>query len=120
MAKLVQLSFDFSEGAPLAKCPVISDRVAAVLDRVAAVPSAKVIDDLCAPAVLLDSVAQLDDAANRQGIASVICDPCGSCALADLCGHDDCAQHLFPLDVDYPNFGEWSEFVEESDDDFYS
>lgn len=84
----IQLSFDFSEGAA----------------------PAKVVPIVAASASMLDDVRALDSAASRQGIASVFVDPCKGCDLAEVCGHDDCAHHLFSLDVKTAPRGSWNAY----------
>lgn len=80
MASVVQLSLDFSEGAPLAKVVSLSG----------------------SSAVQVDTRAALDAAAMRQQILSEVLNPCANCELAEFCGHDDCAMHGFPLDIKEP------------------
>lgn len=97
MCKVVQLSLAFSEGAPLANC--------------------QVVDGSCG--VLVDTMSDMDAAAMRQGILSEVLNPCVNCELADFCGHDDCAMHLFPLDVPEQEYGDWEDFVLEDDSLIY-
>lgn len=40
------------------------------------------------------------DAERRAGLGVKDFNPCPFCELRDFCGSDDCAQHLFDLDVD--------------------
>lgn len=87
---IVQLSFDFSEG----------------------VAPAKVVPMVAASASMLDDVRALDGAARRQGIASVLVDPCKGCDLAEVCGHDDCAHHLFFLDSKSAPRGSWDAYFD--------
>ena len=97
MATYIQLSFDFSEGAPLAKVVCM--------------------DGSCAAQV--DTIRDLDAAASRQGVLSEVLNPCAHCELADFCGHDDCAMHLFPLDVPEREYGDWEDVVLEYDSLIY-
>lgn len=97
MATFTQLSFDFFWDMPLAK--VVS------------------MDGSCAAPV--DTVSDLDAAALRQGILSEVLNPCAHCELADFCGHDDCAMHLFPLDVPEREYGDWEDVVLEYDSLIY-
>lgn len=88
--KCVQLSFDFSQGdAP-----------------------AKVVTMVAASASMLDDVRALDVAASRQGIASVLVDPCKECDLAEVCGHDDCAHHLFSIHSKSAPRGSWDAYFD--------
>lgn len=67
----------------------------------------------CAPAptmpmsaavsLVVDTVRALDAAAYRQGIADCFLNPCKDCAYFGLCDADDCAMHLFDLDVNDPD-----------------
>lgn len=80
MATFTQLSFDFGEAIAPAKVVAING--------------------LCDAQV--DTRADLDAAAMRQNVLSEVLNPCTHCALADFCGHDDCAMHGFPLDIEEP------------------
>lgn len=86
----IQLSFDFSEG----------------------VAPAKVVPIVAASASMLDDVRALDSAARRQGFARVLVDPCKGCDLAEVCGHDDCAHHLFSLHSKSAPRGDWDAYFE--------
>lgn len=46
-----------------------------------------------------ESARDYDDAARRIGLVEKDFNPCPFCELRDFCGSDDCAQHLFDLDV---------------------
>lgn len=80
MATFTQLSFNF--GGADAPAKVVA------------------LDGSCG--VQVDTIRELDSAAMRQGILSEVLNPCVNCELADFCGHDDCAMHLFPLDIEEP------------------
>lgn len=97
MCEFVQLSLSFSEGAPLAKSQVVLGSCDAQVD----------------------TIRELDSAAMRQGILSEVLNPCVNCELADFCGHDDCAMHLFPLDVPEQEYGDWEDVVLEYDSLIY-
>lgn len=87
---VIQLSFDFG-GSPA---------------------PAKVVPMVAASASMLDDVRALDVAARRQGVASVFVDCCNGCDLAEVCGHDDCAHHLFFLDCKSAPRGSWDAYFE--------
>ena len=89
MATFTQLSFDF--GGADAPAKVVA------------------LNEMCAAQV--DAVQSLDAAASRQGILSEVLNPCTHCALADFCGHDDCAMHGFPLDVKEPEDFSFEDFL---------
>lgn len=50
-----------------------------------------------------------EDAAMRAGILDLILNPCAKCSYCGICDSDDCAMHLFDLDVD--------ELISEEEDD---
>lgn len=60
------------------------------------------------------SARDFEDAARRADILLDILAPCERCELRDFCGSDDCAQHLFDLDVNEPEIEE----DEDDDEDF--
>lgn len=66
-------------------------------------PAAKIVPLNVVDSMVVDTACALDAAAYRQGIAVCFSDPCKDCALFGLCDADDCAQHLFDLDVNDPN-----------------
>ena len=53
-------------------------------------------------APVFESSSDYDDAARRAGFEDLFVDPCKGCELRDFCGSDDCAMHLFELDVNEP------------------
>ena len=55
-----------------------------------------------ADSVVSNTSADLDAMALRQGIVSCFADPCKGCVYSGLCDADDCAMHLFDLDVNDP------------------
>lgn len=55
-----------------------------------------------ADSVISDTCADFDAMALRQGIVSCITNPCKGCVYSGLCDADDCAMHLFELDVNDP------------------
>jgi len=55
-----------------------------------------------APAIV-DTARALDAAAYRQGIAVCFSNPCKVCFYSGLCDADDCAMHLYDLDVNDPD-----------------
>ena len=57
-----------------------------------------------AVSLVVDTVCALDAAAYRQGIADCFSNPCKDCPYFGLCDADDCAMHLFDLDVNDPDF----------------
>lgn len=67
-------------------------------------PAAKILPMSAAVSMVVDTVRALDAAAYRQGIAVCFSDPCKDCACFGLCDADDCAMHLFDLDVNDPYF----------------
>lgn len=97
MATFTQLSFDF--GGDSAPAKVVA------------------LDGSCAAQV--DTIRDLDSAAMRQGVLSEVLNPCAHCELADFCGRDDCAMHLFPLDVPEREYGDWEDVVLEYDSLIY-
>ena len=81
MAKIIQLEFGFAgAGAPATSMPMSA-----------------------AVSVVVDTVRALDAAAYRQGIAGCFSNPCKDCPYFGLCDADDCAMHLFDLDVNDPD-----------------
>lgn len=81
MAKIVQLEFGFAgAGAPAPTIPMSA-----------------------AVSLVVDTVRALDAAAYRQGIADCFLNPCKDCVYSGLCDADDCAMHLFDLDVNDPD-----------------
>lgn len=58
-----------------------------------------------------DTLKELDAAAMRQGLQPYIIDPCKGCDLAEVCGHDDCAHHLFDLDSPEPLCGSFEDWL---------
>lgn len=65
-------------------------------------PAAKILPMSAAVSLVVDTVRALDAAAYRQGIADCFSDPCKDCPYFGLCDADDCAMHLFELDVNDP------------------
>lgn len=65
-------------------------------------PAAKIFPLSAAVSMVVDTVRALDAAAYRQGIAVCFSNPCKDCACFGLCDADDCAMHLFDLDVNDP------------------
>lgn len=61
--------------------------------------------------VEFDTLKHLYQAAMRQGLQSEIIDPCKGCDLAEVCGHDDCAHHLFDLDSPEPPRGSFEDWL---------
>lgn len=59
----------------------------------------------------VDTLKDLDAAAMRQGVVSEIIDPCKGCDLAEFCGYDDCAHHLFDLDSPEPPYGSFEDWL---------
>lgn len=81
MAKIVQMEFSFAGAcAPAPSMPMSA-----------------------AVSLVVDTVRALDAAAYRQGIADCFSNPCKDCAYFGLCDADDCAMHLFDLDVNDPD-----------------
>lgn len=60
------------------------------------------INVCAADSVVNDTCADFDAMALRQGIVSCFADPCKGCVYSGLCDADDCAMHLFELDVNDP------------------
>lgn len=80
MAKIVQMEFSFAGAcAPAPTMPMSA-----------------------AVSLVVDTVRALDAAACRQGIDVCFSDPCKDCPCFGLCDADDCAMHLFDLDVNDP------------------
>lgn len=65
-------------------------------------PAAKILPMSAAVSMVVDTVCVLDAAAYRQGIAVCFSDPCKDCPCFGLCDADDCAMHLYDLDVNDP------------------
>lgn len=55
----------------------------------------EVSDSVCVPSY--ECAADYDAAAKRQGIDSVLLNPCGHCDLKEFCS-DECAKLLFSVD----------------------
>lgn len=88
MANIVQLSFDFSDGAPIAKAvPMASEKAVAV--------------ESFDPETSLYFASPRDfrEVANRQGITFRKGDPCAHCNYHGLCDCDGCAMLLHPVDM---------------------
>ena len=66
-------------------------------------PAAKILPLSAAVPMVVDTVRALDAAAYRQGIAVCFSNPCKDCPCSGLCDADDCAMHLFDLDVNVPD-----------------
>ena len=62
-----------------------------------------------------EGASDYDDAAKRAGIDDVLLTPCKDCPYHGLCDSDDCAMHLFDLDVD-----ELIPEVEDDEDDMFN
>lgn len=88
MKEFKQLEFQFGE-------VVTSAKVVAITPEVERVTRHSINSALCG----FDNLAELDRALMRQGITFEVIDPCKECDLAAVCGHDDCAQHLYAVDV---------------------
>lgn len=99
MANVVQLTFDFSDGAPIAKVvPMASPRSGA--------------EESFAPEISLYFASPRDfrEVANRQGITFRKGDPCATCDFHGLCDCDGCAMLLHPIDMPHApkmKFSDW-------------
>ena len=52
-----------------------------------------------------------DDAAKRAGIYDdLVLNPCKNCSLRDFCS-DDCAQHLYDVDVEVPEYEDFEDWL---------
>ena len=64
-------------------------------------------------APVFEGAQAYDEPAKRAGIADMILNPCKACKLREFCSPDDCAQHLFDLDLKYPENEDFSEWLSE-------
>lgn len=88
MANIVQLSFDFSDSAPIAKAvPMASEKAMAV----------ESFDS--ETSLYFASPRDFREVANRQGITFRKGDPCAHCNYHGLCDCDGCAMLLHPVDM---------------------
>lgn len=99
MANIVQLSFDFSDGAPIAKVVTMAS------------PKAVTVESF-APETSLYFARPRDfrEVAARQGITFRKGDPCAYCDYHGLCDCDGCAMLLHPIDMPHApkmNFSDW-------------
>lgn len=58
-----------------------------------------------------ESAADYDEPARRAGLVEQDFNPCPSCELRAFCGSDDCAQHLFPLDIEEPEYEDFEDWL---------
>ncbi len=99
MANVIQLSLDFSDGAPIAKVVTMAS------------PKAVAVESF-APETSLYFARPRDfrEVANRQGITFRKGDPCATCNYHGLCDCDGCAMLLHPIDMPHApkmKFEEW-------------
>jgi len=99
MANIVQLSFDFSDGAPIAKVVPMAS------------PAAVAVESFT-PETSLYFARPRDfrEVANRQGITFRKGDPCAHCDYHGLCDCDGCAMLLHPIDMPHApkmKFEDW-------------
>lgn len=62
-------------------------------------------------APVFEGARDYDEPARRAGLCAWDFNPCPMCELREFCAHDECAQKLFDVDLEYPEYEDFEDWL---------